>query len=297
MISHLSLQEKDSLSQSVNLYTDKNNFEYLIIKHKNFDAALTLHGAHLLHFQPTNQAPIIWLSKNTIFKDDVAIRGGVPICWPWFGSAAESEFKNLPNHGFARTSEWSLKDIHESSESLSLELSLQDSAETLQLWPFNFELVLKITFTDTVKLELISKNTGSDAFTYRAALHSYLNISSPEKCSVSGLNTNRKDMLNGGKVEIGNGRVQIDGPIDAIYEKSQSNISVEDKGFNRQLEITNSGNDSEVVWNPWIEKAKAFSDMPDDGYKTMLCVESAITRKEGESISAGKSHTLTTIIG
>ena len=297
MISHLSLQEKDTLSQSVSLHTDKNNFEFLIIKHKNFDAALTLHGAHLIHFQPKDQAPIIWVSKNTTFKNDVAIRGGVPVCWPWFGPAAKSEFKKLPNHGFARTSKWSLKDIQESSESLTLELSLQDSAETLELWPFNFELVLKITFSDTVKLELISKNTGTETFTYRAALHSYLNISSTEKCLISGLNTNRKNMLNGGEVEIGNGRLQIDGPIDAIYEKSQNNIYVDDKGFNRQLEISNLENDSEVVWNPWIEGAKAFSDMPDDGYKTMLCVESAITREEGQSISAEKSHTLTTIIG
>jgi len=297
MISHLSLQEKDSLSQFVSLHTDKNNLEFLIINHPNFDAAVTLHGAHLLHFQPKQQAPIIWLSKDTIFSEDVAIRGGVPVCWPWFGPAPKSPGKKLPNHGFARTSKWSLTDIKEAPESLVLELSLQDSVETRKLWPFNFELLLKITFTDTVKLELISTNTGSETFTYRAALHSYLNISTPEKCAVSGLNTHRKNMLDGGKIEIANGRVQIDAPIDAIYEKSQDKIAVDDNGFNRQLNVVNSGNDSEVVWNPWIEGAKAFSDMPDDGYKTMLCVESAITREAGESISAGKSHTLTTIIG
>lgn len=296
MISHLSLQKKNNLSDSVSLQVDADGFEFLIIEHPNFDAAFTLHGAHLLHFQLKEQAPIIWLSKTAIFNEQKAIRGGVPVCWPWFGAAGKALGENLPGHGFARTSKWSVKNITELTAGIELELSLTDSEETRKIWPYQFEVVLKATLTDTVKLELITKNTGADAFSYRAALHTYLTISAPEAVQLSGLNSSYADMLNAGQPETGDGTLLIDKPIDSIYQKAEQAIVLDDQGFKRQLTIANTGNDSEVVWNPWIAGAQAFADMPDDGYQTMLCVESAITRPEGENVAAGEVHTLTTVI-
>ncbi len=111
MISHLSLKTIKTVSPSVTLKTDTNNFEFLVIEHEKLSAAFTLHGGHLVHFQPTNQPAIIWLSKTALFTESKAIRGGVPICWPWFGAADPSLGKNLPSHGFARTSKWSLGNI------------------------------------------------------------------------------------------------------------------------------------------------------------------------------------------
>jgi len=296
MISHLSLQKKDSLSNSVSLQADENGFEFLVLTHEKFNAAFSLHGGHLVHFQATNQEPTIFLSKTAIFNDKKAIRGGVPVCWPWFGAAGKSLGENLPGHGFARTSKWAVKNINESKEGVELELVLADTEESRKIWDHKFELVLKATLTDTIKLELITKNTDKEAFSYRAALHTYLTISSPESCSLTGLNENYADMLNAGEAKKGNGSLIIDAPIDSIYQKSATAIVLDDKGFNRQLTITNSGNDSEVVWNPWVAGAQAFGDMPDDGYKTMLCVESAITDQKGQTVEAGKTHTLTTII-
>jgi len=297
MISHLSLQKKSTLSHSVTLQNDENDFEFIVIEHENFDAAFSLHGAHLLHFQLKNQAPIIWLSKTALFNKNKAIRGGVPICWPWFGPAGKSLGDNLPGHGFARTNKWSVKNITELTNGVEIEFLLTDSEETRKLWPHSFELVLKATLTDTVKLALNSKNTGNEPFFYRAALHSYLAISSPETCEVTGLNTRYVDMLNKGKAELSDGSLTITKPVDAIYQKAPSAISIADSTYNRTLTITDTGNDSEVVWNPWVSGAKGFVDMPDDGYQTMLCVESAITDQSGETIAAGQSHTLTTTIG
>jgi len=296
MISHLSLQKKDTLSNSVSLQSDENDFEFLIINHKNFDAAFSLHGAHLLHFQLKDQAPIIWLSKTAIFNENKAIRGGVPVCWPWFGPAGKSLGDNLPGHGFARTSKWTVKSIDELSNGVEIQFSLTDNEETRKLWPHQFELILKATLTETVKLELISNNTGAESFFYRAALHTYLAISSPDACKITGLNKNYADMLDSGKAKTSDGTLIITEPVDTIYQKSESAITVEDSTYQRNLTVTNTGNDSEVVWNPWISGAEAFADMPDDGYKTMLCVESAITDPEGETIAAGQSHTLTTTI-
>lgn len=296
MISHLFLKKTKSLSSSVSLQEDSNGFEFLIIEHEKLNAAFTLHGGHLIHFQKAHKPALIWLSKNAIFNENKAIRGGVPICWPWFGIADPTLGENLPAHGFARTSKWSVGDIKESKEGVELELKLRHSNKTLQLWPYQFELTLKATLNTKLKLTLITENKSDKPLTYRCALHTYLNISSPEATTISGLNTQFANKLKEGKIETGNSRLLIDKPIDSIYEKSSDPILLTDKKFQHTLTITNRGNDSEVLWTPWIEGAKAFVDMPDDGYQTMFCIESAITKKNGQQVNTGEKHTLSTLI-
>lgn len=296
MISQLALSLQDTLSKSVTLQTDKNNHQFTVIKHAKFDAVFALQGAHLIHFQLKNQPATIWLSKSAQYIEGKAIRGGVPVCWPWFGPANKELGENLPAHGFARTSLWSIKNINEIDEGVEIEFKLQDSSQTRKLWPYSFDLVLKATLTETLKLELITSNKGKTPFSYRGALHSYLNISAPNSCSVTGLNKQYTDSLNNKKAMLGDTTLLIDRPIDAIYKKSPSIVSLFDKQFNRQLTLLNHGNDSEVLWTPWINGAKTFTDMPDNGYQSMFCIEAAITNTNGELVEAGKNHRLTTII-
>ncbi|WP_022940431.1 D-hexose-6-phosphate mutarotase [Psychromonas hadalis] len=296
MISHLSFNTLKLLSPSVSLKANNEGFEFLVIEHKQLNAVFSLHGGHLIHFQPTQQQPIIWLSKTAIFDDKKAIRGGVPICWPWFGAASPELGEGLPSHGFARTSKWSIGQITESDLGIELELKLYSSKETLKLWPYPFELTLKATLNKHLKLELITENKGDTPFTYRSALHTYLNISTPDAITVSGLNEQFYNSLNKGQLETGGQTLLIDQAIDSIYKKSNCDILLEDKQLQRTLTITNKGNDSEVLWSPWIAGAKAFADMPDDGYQTMLCIESTITEKTGQAVQAGKKHTLSTLI-
>ncbi|PKH04246.1 D-hexose-6-phosphate mutarotase [Psychromonas sp. MB-3u-54] len=296
MLRHISLDKIKTLSTAVSIQADAAGYEFLIIGHEKFDAAFALHGGHLVHFQLKEQPPIIWLSKTAIYNQQKAIRGGVPVCWPWFGAADKSLGENLPAHGFARTSKWELAAHNEFSEGVEIELRLTDNAATREIWPFQFELVLKATLTDQIKLELISKNTGNSPFSYRGALHTYLNISAPESCAISGLNNNYNDSLNNGQAKSGDSTLKITGPIDAIYKKALSPIKLSDKQFNRQLIIDNSGNDTEVLWTPWVAGAQAFADMTDQGYKTMFCIESAITNKSGVTVKPGHSHSLTSTI-
>jgi len=296
MLEHLNLHRVRDLSESVSLQTDNAGYQFIIIKHHLFDAAFAVHGAHLIHFQKKEQQPIIWLSKTAIYNDNKAIRGGVPICWPWFGAAGSALGNDLPAHGFARTSKWSMPTVNELNEGIELEFRLTDNLQTQKIWPFNFELTLKATLTDQVKLELVSKNTGNMPFSYRGALHSYLNISAPESCLVSGLHQQYNNSLNKGSAETGNGSLQIDRAIDAIYKKAPSSIVLSDQGYHRKLLVNNSGNDSEVLWTPWVDGAKAFNDMPDNGYETMFCIESAITEAEGVQVQPNNSHSLITII-
>jgi glucose-6-phosphate 1-epimerase len=296
MLEHLKLDRVKDLSKSVSIQIDSTGYQFIIIEHQLFNAAFAVHGAHLIHFQCKDQQPMIWLSKTSIYNDHKAIRGGVPICWPWFGSAGDALGENLPAHGFARTNKWTMTTINEFSEGIELEFRLTDNQNTLKIWPFNFELTLKATLTDQVKLELISKNTGNIPFTYRGALHSYLNISAPEKCLITGLNKQYSNSLNGGTTETGDSTLQIDSAIDSIYKKAPSSIALSDQGYHRELVVNNFGNDSEVLWTPWIKGAKAFIDMPDKAYETMFCIESAITNSVGVQVQPNESHSLITII-
>jgi len=296
MISHLLLKKIKSLSPSVSLQEDSNGFAFLIIEHKKLNAAFTLHGGHLIHFQAGQQPPLIWLSKTAIFDDQKAIRGGVPICWPWFGAAGAALGTGLPSHGFARTSKWSVGEITESNEGVELELKLRDSDETLALWPHQFELTLKATLTTQLKLALISENRGDKPFYYRGALHTYLNISTPDAVNISGLSEQFSNSLKQGALESGDSTLLIDQPIDAIYKKSSEKILLNDKQYQQTITMSNTGNDSEVLWTPWIEGAQAFVDMPNNGYQTMFCIESAITQASGQQVNIGEKHILTTLI-
>jgi len=296
MISHLSLNNVNTISPSISLQTDENGVEFLIVEHDKLNAALTLHGAHLIHFQKKQQPPVIWLSKTAIFDNKKAIRGGVPICWPWFGPADPSLGENLPAHGIARTSKWTLINTEESDNGVVIKLQLKSSEASLKIWPYEFELKLQITLDSECKLTLTTENKSNKPFIYGGALHTYLNISSPESVKIIGINEKFTNSLKNKRLETGDTTLLIDQAIDSIYKKSNTEIQLKDSQFQRTLTVSNTGNDSEVLWSPWVEGAQAFADMPDNGYQTMFCIESAITQKSGQLVEAGNTHTLTTLI-
>ena len=294
MISHLQLTTIKTLSHSSSLKEDETGFQFIEINHPHFDAAFSLHGGHLIHFQPNGKPAIIWTSKTAIYNNEKAIRGGVPICWPWFGAAGDKLGSGLPAHGIVRTSDnWLLGEINESTQGVELNLHLNSTPETKAIWPFDFNLTLRVTLSNSIKLELITENTGDLPFTYRAALHSYLNISDVTNVNISGLSHSSYNGLTQQRDNT-NGHLIIDQAIDSIYDKAPQKIILKDSGFNHELSIENVGNDSEVLWSPWIEGAKAFADMPDDGFKTMFCIESGITDIEGVTVQPKAKHILST---
>jgi len=296
MISHLRLKTTKTLSQQVTIQVDSNGFEFVIIDHQKFDAAFTLHGGHLIHFQVKQQAPLIYLSKTAVYAPNKAIRGGVPICWPWFGNTPESVSKKLPAHGFVRTCQWEVSKIDETKEGVDLEFTLSSNEATKALWNYDFTLTLKASLSDHIELSLVTQNTGTESFVYGGALHTYLSVADSLHCSVQGLAEHYRDSLDNGTQKSSNQVLNINGPVDSIYTVNDGTIIINDDKNNRKINIQNSGNDSVVVWNPWVERSKAFADLPDDGYKTMLCIESAITSENGVLVEAGQIHTLKTVV-
>lgn len=278
------LPVKEQLSSSISL-RQLDELPVIVIDHPRVKAAVTLQGAHLIAWQPAGEQPVLWLSDVSEFKDGVAIRGGVPICWPWFGKVAS------PNHGFARILPWRL-DVHQEDEqNVTLSLSLHDSAVTEQYWPKPFTLTAKFVLGQTCRIELEAKGD----FQNTTALHSYFNIKDISDVSVAGLGDTYIDKVNGGVGAQQQGDVTFSGEVDRVYTHAQDVSLINDRGHKRVIEVHHHNYSDVVAWNPGAELAKKISDIADEGYKTYVCVETARVNKPLEASQAAPAR-LSTVL-
>ncbi|AIU74846.1 glucose-6-phosphate 1-epimerase [Hafnia alvei FB1] len=236
----------------------------VVVNHPKVRAAVTLQGAHLLTWQPSGEKPVLWLSSETAFKNGLAIRGGIPICWPWFGPAGQ------PAHGFARNLPWTLTAHDEDESGVILTFTLEQSAESKKHWPHDFCLIARFKLGEVCEMELESHGE----YEYTAALHTYFNIGDITQIDVSGLGSPYIDKVNPGTGEQ-QGNLTFATRTDRIYTKPEPFSVITDKALQRVIEVHHHNNTDVVAWNPWSELSVSMADMPNDGYKTMVCVETA----------------------
>ncbi|HDZ8835995.1 TPA: D-hexose-6-phosphate mutarotase [Aeromonas dhakensis] len=256
-------------------------------------AEISLFGAHVLSYQRHDEPASIWLSDKAVLDGSKPIRGGIPLCWPWFGPAPARVGSGKPSHGFARTSLWTLDGVSDHGDGTLVHLSLRDNEATRQLWPHAFELELDVLVGKELALVLTTRNTGKEPLVYGGALHTYLQISEPEAVSVSGLGEPYADKLTGQNGQQ-QGPLTLNGPLDRVYWQPDAQVSIQDG--ERQTRVVSGNHDSVVVWTPWLEGASAMADMSDDGYRTMLCVEAAIASEAGVTVAPDEEHSFSTVI-
>ena len=270
----------------------------IIVKMRNphAEATVALHGAHIMSFRPRDHKPVLWLSKNSHFKTGKAIRGGIPVCWPWFADHPTDPDK--PAHGFARTAVWSVSESAKlADKDIRLKLFIADSDETMKLWPHRFRLEMDCTVSNALRVKLIATNTDDKPFTCGGALHSYFNISSVSKVEIKGLEgCPYIDKVDQGLREVQDGSISIKSETDRIYLDTMGDCIIEDSGMHRKICISKNGSRTTVVWNPWIEKARKMQDFGNDEYKDMVCVETANADNDIVSLAPGNTHVLETII-
>ncbi len=258
----------------------------LVIVHPKVRAAVTLQGAQLVAWQPSGEKPVIWLSEKTAWTPGKAIRGGVPLCWPWFGPAGE------PAHGFARTLPWTLSAHDENEESVVLTLVLENNEQTQKLWPHDFTLFARFRFSDRCDIELEAHGD----FEATAALHSYFAVEDISGVEVSGLGTRYIDKVNNGTTGISeSGRQTYPDRIDRIYTQPEGCSLIADTAGKRTLEIYHHYHHDVVTWNPGPELSCSMGDMANEGYKTMVCVETAHVSMPMKSAGESPARLATTI--
>ncbi|MGL5030850.1 MAG: D-hexose-6-phosphate mutarotase [Aeromonas sp.] len=265
----------------------------LTINNDFASAEISLFGAHVLSYQRHGEPASIWLSDKAVQDGSKPIRGGIPLCWPWFGPAPARVGSGKPAHGFARTHRWELDGVSDHQDGTLVHLSLRDSNATRALWDHSFELELDVLVGKELSLVLTTRNTGTKPLTYGGALHTYLAISAPEAVSVTGLGQPYADKLTGQDGEQ-QGALTLSGPLDRIYWQPDEQVKVQDG--ERDIQVVSGNHDSVVVWTPWQAGAAAMADMSDDGYRTMLCVEAAIAGEAGVTVAPDEEHSLSTVI-
>ncbi len=262
------------------------------IKNPHGEATVALHGGHILAFRPRDHAPVLWLSSKSQFKTGKAIRGGIPVCWPWFANHPTDTDK--PAHGFVRTAVWSVSESEKLADGSSyLKLSISDSEETLKLWPHRFRLEINITVSDVLSVKLVTTNTDNEPFICGGALHSYFNISSIENIMNKCLEgCTYIDKFYKGRRKKQAGSVTIRRETDRIYLDTKADCIIEDNGLQRRIGISKNGSRTTVVWNPWIDKSAKMKDFGDGEYKRMVCVETTNADTDVISLAPGHTHTL-----
>ena len=272
--------------------TLQGELEYLAISNSVADAKIALQGAHLFHFQVKGKTPLLWLSDTAVFKHGKPIRGGIPICWPWFG-AHPSDAK-LPNHGFARTFLWKHIDTVEINDTeTKVRLRLESTKESLRLWPYHFELTLEIFIGTTLRVSLMTKNLGKKEFHLTNALHTYIRVQEISKTKIEGLeNKPYYNKVDNSFNNTQTGKLDFSQEVDRIYQEIRSPLQVE--SGNSIVGVKTEGSKTVVIWNPGETLANKMTDL--SGHQTMLCVESANALEDAPSIQKNESHCLSTAI-
>jgi glucose-6-phosphate 1-epimerase len=277
-------------------FIEKNGLICVAIRNNLAKCEIYLHGAHVASFVPEGDKEILWISQHSYFEAGRPIRGGIPLCWPWFNAHPTDNSK--PSHGFARLTEWEVAKteiLDNGSTQLTLELS--SDSNTLQMWPYEFKLKNVITVGRQLELELVTENSDKTSFEISSALHSYFNISNIENITISGLNNEHYiDSIDEYKEKIQDGVINFSGEVDRIYINTEEACTISDQESGRQVTVGKNGSRSTVVWNPWVDKAKRMSDFGDDEYKSMVCVETTNAFNDLITIYPGKQHALKAIL-
>lgn len=251
-----------------------------------------LQGAHVAAWEPAGHGPVIWMSENAVYAKGKALRGGIPICFPWFG--AHPEHKQYPAHGFARTRDFSYKGARRTADGGSqLELVLVNDTQTETLFPYAFAARLRVTFGKTLGLELAISNTSQQSFAFEEALHSYFCVADVEQASVVGLQgASYADKVQGmARFTESASELRLSGETDRVYD-STATCTIRDPKASRAIQVEKADSAATVLWNPWAEKAAQMSDLGADAWQRMLCVESANVGTSRILLGPGEMHIL-----
>jgi glucose-6-phosphate 1-epimerase len=252
-----------------------------------------LQGGHITAFQPTGQVPLLWTSSASLYQPGRAIRGGIPVCWPWFGNHPHDPSK--PAHGFARTALWKVVSAeHAASGEIILTLALTDNPQTRLLWPHAFSLSLTIIFGSSLRLSLGMENRSLSAMTISCALHTYLRVADWQTCRIYGLeDSDYLDKVAGYARRHQTGPLGLTQETDRIYLLSDAVCRIQSPETSRDIVIHQQGSSATVVWNPGSTRARTMPDMAAEEYRRMVCLESAIAPQKPVILQPGAGHALT----
>lgn len=288
------LNARFAIDHQLKFVAGKGGLLNAVIRNAHASASVSLYAGQVLSWQPkAAQHDVLFLSEQAYYQPGKAIKGGVPVCWPWFGP--DPQGKGRPAHGFARTSEWEvLNTVSLANGATQLVLSLKLNESTRALWAGDIEAQLEIVVGKTLRLALTTFNRSQQAIELSQALHTYFHVGDIAKTSVRGLGgTSYIDKVDGGKQKVQSGAVTVSAEVDRIYTGVKNDLQIHDAALNREIHIHAEGSASAVVWNPWKDIAASMADLGDEDYRHLLCVETTNAGSDVVTLAAGAEYVLT----
>lgn len=265
----------------------------LVIDHPLAKGEIFLQGAHLTHWQPAGQEPVLYSSPRSVYTSAKPIRGGVPVCFPWFGPHKAEP--NLPSHGFARLMNWDLVGVTETLAGVQVHLQLGSDATTHEFWRADFIADLRFTLGRELEMKLSVSNTSETPITFETALHTYYVVSDVRNISVAGLKgadyLDKMDAMKR-KTET-NDVIRFTSETDRMYVNTESACTIDDPGLDRALRVSKTGSKSTVVWNPFPKRAGELGDLGAENWSGFVCVETANAGENAITLAAGRTHEMT----
>jgi glucose-6-phosphate 1-epimerase len=266
-------------------------------------ATVFLQGAQVAEYQRHGHQPVLWLSPECDYRIGQALRGGIPICWPWFGELARNptavintvnSSEPAPTHGLVRERLWQLADINCDNPACTLlQFTLDLPADELALWPYHCQLLLSVQVGESLQLALTVNNLSDQTLHYSSALHSYFAASAIEQVALQGMEgCQYHDCLQDWQLMQQQGEIHFSAETDRLYYHNGQTIIAQDKQWQRRIHIASSNSTSTVVWNPWQAKSKRLSCFADDAYQQMFCIETANAGDDFVTLKAGEKHSL-----
>lgn len=291
----LQLVEKQiAVDPHISFYQDESGLKFLEIENSLATAKIAMQGGHIMSWQPKHAAdPVLWLSDNARYIHGRSIRGGVPICWPWFGPHPTDS--TLCPHGFARVMPWDLMEsytLENGATRLILQIMHTPVAQKQLSYPYNLSLTIDIGAT--LKIALTTTNRGNQPFVIGEALHTYFQVSDVEKITVTGLEgCEYADKVLNYDRSTQQDAISFNSEFDRVYVNTKADCVIEDAGLNRRIRISKTGSNATVIWTPWREKALGLGDMgTDENWRKMICVESANAMENIVMVSPNQAHVL-----
>jgi glucose-6-phosphate 1-epimerase len=286
------LNDRFAIPGLAQILPGENGLPKIKVTSSTASAEIYLHGAHLTSWIPADFEEVVFLSERAVFQEGKAIRGGVPICFPWFNAKADNP--QAPSHGFVRTKSWELESITHEGTAIAVALSTASDEATRKWWPHDFHAVQRIIIGAQLSLELAVTNTGEAPFTFEEALHTYYNVGDIRGVRIVGLDgVAYLDNTDGNLEKSQHGDNVFTQRTDNAYLNTTAGLEMIDLSLGRRVRIGKENSRNTVVWNPWRELAQEMADLGDDEWQTFVCVEAANIRSNAVTLPPGAQHSMT----
>jgi glucose-6-phosphate 1-epimerase len=293
-----SLNERFAIAGVLKFEAGSGGLVRVAVGGRSAEGHVYLHGAHVTHYRPAAQRPLLFLSERSRFAAGKAIRGGVPVIFPWFG--ARAGHPEAPDHGFARTREWAVESVDPRSDgSVAVTLALGADDATRPTWPHEFRVRHRVVFGERLEMTLEVENRSGHPFDFEEALHTYHLVGDVRQVSIDGLGggvyIDKTDDMR--RKTLAAGPLRLNGTTDRVFLDTCGTCTLTDPVLARRIVVEKTGSATTVVWNPWHEKASTMGDLGDEQWRSMLCVEAANAADNAVHLAGGKRHTMRVVIG